>query len=133
MRVNRGRLDLGSLTLNAACTITTGVSSIKLTHTASSIDMGIYLKGVGGLVLTSDRLTSVEHESGKNAPTRWLHLDALAPKRLYVLQVTRREEDGRVEGWYLKDATPETRTSYQTQNSGGLVRKLFRRDKGRGK
>lgn len=113
MRVNRNRLDLKSLNVDEPCTITTGGSSIKLVHTGWTIEMGLYLKGVGMQPLADDRLLRIEHDRG--FPVYWLHLDKLAPRRLYTVLVTSpprmREEAvdpgfAGMPGWRISDDTP---------------------------
>lgn len=104
MRVNRGRLDLKSLTLGIPCTIITGLSSISLTHVGRNVQMGIYLKGVGPM-RPGDDLTSCQDEHGKGFQTYWLHLDRLSPNRLYELTVTS-FGDGVWPGTKLSDRTP---------------------------
>lgn len=125
MRVNRNRLDLRSLILNTSCTITTGDASIKIVHSREAIDMGIRLKGSGPMK-AFDRVSSIEDEHGKSFFTEWLHLDALAPRRLYVVKVTRVEKNGRV-GWQLEDATPGQADEPKQDRTKpwGVVRKIF--------
>lgn len=126
MRVNRTRLDLKSLIIDTPCTITTGVSSVKLVHGRQTIDMGLYLKGTPPMRI-SDPVNSTEDEHGTGVLTQWLHLDALAPRRLYVIKVTRVEKNGQVTGWQLKDATPGADGSSKSDRAKpwGIIGKLL--------
>jgi len=105
MRVNNGRLDLKSLHVGVACTVTTGSSSIKLQSGSHTIEMGLYLKGVGMGPIRDDRILSIQDERGKGFLTYWLHLDKLAPRRLYEVLVTDLDESG-MPGWQITDRTP---------------------------
>jgi len=126
VRVNNGRLDLKSLNVGEPCTITTGGSSIKLVHTGHTIQMDLYLKGVGMQPLIDDRLMRIEHNKGFN--TYWLHLNNLAPKSLYTVLVTSpakmHEEatDPRfsgMPGWQISDDTPGREPYPGETESGG--------------
>lgn len=138
MRVNNGRLDLKSLVVGEPCTITTGGASIRMVHTGRSIEMGMYLNGVGMGPIRDDRLMRIEDEHGKGFLTYWLLLDRLAPRRLYTVLVTdpgalRGEaEDARftgVPGWRISDDTPGLESEPgDLKSSGpvcGLIRKLL--------
>lgn len=131
MRVNRNRLDLRSLTVGHPCTITTGIASVKLVQGRESIDMGLYLDGVGSLQ-ASDRISSIENENDKGFRTEWLHLDALAPRRLYVVTVTNMGEGRQVSGWQIEDATPGKSEKLEPKPVApwGVIGRLFRRVKG---
>lgn len=130
MRVNRNRLDLKTLIEHMPCTITTGSSSIRILHGSHSIEMGMYLNGVGMGPISSDRITSIQDERGKGYPTYWLHLDKLAPRRLYEVLVTSREADGSP-GWQISDKTPEHETEPVGAQSGGQSWSLLARLLGR--
>lgn len=118
MRVNNGRLDLKSLYVGEICLITTGGSSIQIQHGSHTIQMGLHLKGVGMGPIGSNRITSVQDEHGKGFPTYWLHLDKLAPRRLYEVLVTSRGENG-MPGWQISDRTPDAQPEPAAMKSGG--------------
>lgn len=126
MRVNRGRLDLRSLAPNQACTITTGITSITLVHLNRSIQMNLYLKGVAPMH-NSDLITSIEDESGEGPLTSWLHLDALAPNRLYRLTVTSFDDKGRPSGGEIRDETPEEPVRPRVTDARSLIGKIFKK------
>src|SRR5690606_31735355 len=65
-----------------------GGASIRMVHTGRSIEMGMYLNGVGMGPIRDDRLMRIEDEHGKGFLTYWLLLDRLAPRRLYTVLVT---------------------------------------------
>jgi hypothetical protein len=126
VRVNNGRLDLKSLNVGKPCTITTGSASIKLVHTGQTIEMGLYLKGVGMQPILEDRLMRIEHDRG--FPVYWLHLDRLAPRRLYTVLVTsppRMHEEAMdprstgMPGWQISDDTPGRDPYPGEMESGG--------------
>lgn len=118
MRVNCGRLSLDSLAVNVPCTITTGSTSIKLVHNGSSIDMGLYLRGVGMGALKDGGTWSAER--GRNGRrTYWLHLDRLAPRRLYEVMVTGPGEGDGPPEWQLSDRTPDAESDVTDARSGG--------------
>lgn len=118
MRVNNGRLDLKSLYVGEICLITTGSSSIRIQHGSHTIQMGLHLKGVGMGPIRSNRITSVQDERGKGFFTYWLHLDKLAPGRLYEVLVTDRDGDG-MPGWQISDRTPDMQPDQAAMKSGG--------------
>lgn len=130
MRVNRNRLDLKTLIAHVPCMITTGSSSIRILHGSHSVEMGMYLTGVGRGPISSDRITSIQDERGKGHPTYWLHLDRLAPRRLYEVLVTSREADGSP-GWQISDRTPEHGAEPDGMQSGGQSWSLLARLLGR--
>ena len=126
MRVNTNRLDLKSLIVGEPCTITTGSASIKLVHTGRTIEMGLYLTGVDMQPLMEDRLMRIEHDRG--FPVYWLHLDKLAPRRLYTILVTSppRMHDEAMDprfagmpGWQISDDTPTGKPPAGEAESGG--------------
>ncbi|WGV35892.1 hypothetical protein SEA_FRANKENWEENIE_206 [Streptomyces phage Frankenweenie] len=126
MRVNTGRLDLKSLNVGEPCIITTGGSSIKLVHTGQTIEMGLYLTGVGMQPLADDRLLRIEHVKG--FPVYWLHLGKLAPRRLYTVLVTsppRMHDEAMgprfsgMPGWQISDDTPGSGPQPGEMESGG--------------
>lgn len=139
MWVNNGRLDLKSLNVGQPCTITTGGSSIKLVHTGRTIEMGLYLKGVGMRPILENRLLRIETDKG--VPTYWLHLGMLAPRRLYTVLVTSpgRMNDEAMDprfsgmpGWQISDDTPEREPYPGETRSGGRSWNLMGRLLGRG-
>jgi hypothetical protein len=137
VRVNNGRLDLASLYVGEPCTITTGSSSIKLVHATQSIEMGLYLKGVGRGPIEDGRLLRVETVKGR--PIYWLHLDKLAPRRLYTVLVTSpgalhgEAMDARytgMPGWQISDNTPGGPSAGEAESGGpswGLLGRLLGR------
>jgi hypothetical protein len=138
VRVNSGRLDLKSLVVGEPCTITTGGTSIRMVHTGRSIEMGMYLNGVGMGPIRDDRLLRIEDEHGKGFLTYWLLLDRLAPRRLYTVLVTNpgalrdEAEDARLAGmpgWQISDDTPGLEPEPGDLKSGGpgwgLIGKLL--------
>lgn len=137
MRVNNGRLDLKSLNVGQVCTITTGSSSIKMQHGPHTIEMGLYLKGVGMQPLRDDRLLRIEHIKG--FPAYWLHLDRLAPRRLYTVLVTSpaRMHDEAMDprfsgmpGWQISDNTPGEPPETEKESGGpswGILGRLLGR------
>lgn len=139
MRVNNGRLDLKSLNVGQVCTITTGSSSIRMEHSPHTIEMGLYLKGVGMQPLRDDRLMSVQDEHGKGYSTYWLHLDRLAPRRLYEVLVTSPAglHDEAMDphftgmpGWRISDNTPGEPPESEKESGGppwGILGRLLGR------
>lgn len=132
MRVNRNRLDLRSLLVGVPCVITTGSTSVRILHGHHSVEMGMYLNGVGMRPITEDRLLRIE--TVKGIPVHWLHLDKLAPRRLYTVLVTspgRMHEETEphftgMPGWQISDDTPdpgpdETRSGGQGWNLLGKL------------
>lgn len=132
MRVNRGRLDLGSLHLGRPCTITTGLSSITLDD-GHTIQMGLYLKGVGRLGL-NDRIVSEEREGGGKSKrvTKWLHLGKLAPSRLYQVELTGWDSEAGPE-WVIRDLTPDHEPGPGEMTSGGESWSVLAKLLGRGR
>lgn len=126
-----GRLDLKSLTLHVPCTIVTGAKSVKLMHNGRSIELEMYLKGVGSGPLFDTRIWSIRDELGKGFPTYWFHLDRLAPRSLYEILVTRWGESG-APGWQFSDNTPDRKPDPEDLRSGGkswgLLGRLLGRD-----
>lgn len=127
MLVNRGRLDLESLTPDRVCMIVTGSTSITLTHGTRSMQMGLYLKGVGPMD-NFDTFTSVERGRNGEAITYWFHLDRLSPNRLYQLTV---DVHGRESfpGMKLSDKTPDKQHEYDRYRPGNrtLIDRLLGR------
>jgi hypothetical protein len=105
MRLNKGRLDLKTLYVGETCQITTGSSSVRIQHGSHTIEMGLDFKGIGMGPIRDDRIMSIQDERGKGFFTYWLHLDKLAPRRLYEVLVTDRDDSG-MPGWQISDRTP---------------------------
>jgi hypothetical protein len=126
-----GRLDLKSLTPHAPCTIVTGVKTVKLMHDGGSIELEMYLKGVGSGPLFDTRNWSIKDESGKGFLTYWFHLDRLAPRRLYEVVVTGFRGDGSPD-WLLSDNTPDREPEPEDLRPGrknwSLLDRLFGKD-----
>lgn len=116
MQVNAGRLNLKSLIVGQSCTIATGTSSVRLIHLGTTVDFSLYLKGVGQRPILEDRLLRIENVKGQYK--YWLHLDKLAPRRLYTVLVTGRSEDG-MPGWQISDDTPGREPYPGEAESGG--------------
>lgn len=138
MRVNRNRLDLRSLLVGVPCVIITGSTSARLLHGPHSVEMGLYLNGVGMQPIFRDRLLHIE--TVKGSPVYWLHLDRLTPRRLYTVRVT---DPGRMfeeavdshftgmPGWQISDDTPDS-TPEETGSSSQdrtLIDKLLGRNR----
>ncbi len=131
MRVNRGRLELKSLTLHVPCTIVTGSKMVKLMHEGGSIEMELYLKGVGSAPLFDTRIWSITTEGGKGPFRYWFHLNRLAPRCLYELVVTGFRGDGTPD-WVLSDNTPDREPDPEDLRSGGKSWGLLGRLLGKG-
>jgi hypothetical protein len=108
VRVNANRLDIGSLRDGERCSIATGTSSISLIHGGQSIDMGIYLNGVGSRPLSDPDLMTQE------GGVHWLHLNKLAPRKLYTVLSSNGGSGGQI-----RDDTPSGEPPAEEVESGG--------------
>lgn len=132
MRLSQGgRLNLKSLTPHVPCTIVTGAKSVKLMHDGGSIELEMYLKGIGSGPLFDTRNWSISNERGKGPEVYWFHLDRLAPRRLYELMVTGLQGDGSPD-WLLSDNTPDHEPDPEDLRSGGKSWGLLGRLLGKG-
>lgn len=104
MRVNRNRLDLGSLKEGVPCRIITGVSSVSIEQDGGSrVKMGDSSLSYKGH--NSEKMVVTESERGRSVLTYWLDLAELRPCRMYTV-TTARDEGGMLTGEIL-DETPD--------------------------
>lgn len=110
MRLNSGRLDLKSLNVGETYVIVTGATSVTITYGSRSVQMDLYLNGVGP-IRPMIELMSAKDERGRGFPTYWLHLNRLSPYRLYELTISGRDGEG-WPGGQLADRTPGVEHEY---------------------
>lgn len=125
MRVNRNRLDLGSLKEGAPCRTITGTSSVSIQQDGGSrVQMGDSSLSYKGY--NSERMVVAETEKGRSAPTYWLDLTELRPCRMYTV-TTSRDEGGMLTGEILDETPDASRGGNQDPASGRWLARILGR------
>jgi hypothetical protein len=122
MRINRNRLDLGSVYVNRPCRIVTTRTTMTLQQDGcGAIQLDLIVSGQDPLADPSG-VTQRERERGRGGFTYWVDLTRFRPDSLYVLTVTAYGH-GLEPKWRLADVTPDWAPAPRRER--GIMGKVF--------